>query len=66
VRFEPAERSSSAPLPPASVIFSPVFPQHGVDPRLPSGAGGAEEVDEVGIEAQRNQLLSPFLPALQK
>jgi hypothetical protein len=43
-----------------------VFPQHGVDPRLPSGAGGAEEVDEVGIEAQRNQLLSPFLPALQK
>jgi hypothetical protein len=39
-----------------------VFPQHGVDPRLPLGAGGAEEIDDVGIEAQGNQPLSPFLP----
>jgi phospholipid transport system substrate-binding protein len=37
-----------------------VFPQHGVDPRLPSGAGGAEEIDEVGIEAQRQQVMESF------
>jgi hypothetical protein len=57
-----SSQPSAAPRHPyllPELFFLQVFPQHSVDPRLPLGAGGAEEIDDVGIEAQRNQLLSP-------
>src|SRR5438552_2321863 len=32
----------------------------GVDPRLPAGSGGAEALDDIGVEAERDELLRGF------
>src|SRR5215471_9165306 len=37
-----------------------VFAQCGIDPRLPAWAGGAKALDDVGVQAQRDQFLRGF------
>src|ERR1700745_728377 len=37
-----------------------VFAQRSIDPRLPAGPGGAELLDDIRVEPERNELLHGF------